>query len=581
MYPVLWQRCESRVVFSFWQSLRDRILNDWRLTSSSKKHIHGFVSQTLTTCIVEVRDASFQESPDGTETIIKGDLILCNTAHEFKMRDKQALLNETEADFCLLIYPNIKENVFVYWFAFPTDVIIGGDGCGGGFTPTTVRDCVSWRVLEDDDSERKPDIVLPLKIYKAPHEGSYSFPWFARRTMARFVTTKTDAPTDILVQHTCGKLRLGYETIPDGGRPTVIGWEADTHGAMCPRRADLRAVYDTTHIADEAARLNLELMRWRMLPELDLRRIESTRCLLLGAGTLGCHIARDLLAWGVRHITFVDAGRVAYSNPVRQPLFEHSDATKECWKAQAAAEALKRIHPSAVTAGHVLRIPMPGHPVHDTERADVTRDIEALRRLIREHDVVFLLTDTRESRWLPTLLARVEGRLAITVALGFDSWLVMRHTRAGGCYFCLDCLAPKNTTLNRTLDQQCTVTRPGVAPIASAVAVELFIALLHHPAQWDAPSTHDTDITSPTPSPLGAVPYVIRGFLSHFQTMISSADCSKYCAACSDAVYSAFIDDGMNFLWRVFDDDKELETRVGLTEMTEDAIKMVEMEDFP
>ena len=36
-------------------------------------------------------------------------------------------------------------------------------------------------------------------------------------------------------------------------------------------------------------------------------------------------MARTLLAWGVRNITFVDATRVAYSNPVRQSLFEFSD----------------------------------------------------------------------------------------------------------------------------------------------------------------------------------------------------------------------------------------------------------------
>ena len=52
----------------------------------------------------------------------------------------------------------------------------------------------------------------------------------------------------------------------------------------------------------------------------------------------------------------------------------------------------------------MISIPMPGHPVSDNEAASMLDDCRRLDDLINSHDAVFLLTDTRESRWLPTLL---------------------------------------------------------------------------------------------------------------------------------------------------------------------------------
>jgi ubiquitin-like modifier-activating enzyme ATG7 len=376
---------------------------------------------------------------------------------------------------------------------------------------------------------------------------------------------------------------------------TCIGWELNARSKPGPRSVNLAPLLSPSHLAQQATDLNLKLMKWRMIPNLDLDSLSNLRVLLLGAGTLGCSVSRTLLGWGVRNFAFVDNGKVSYSNPVRQNLFDLVDCEgggKE--KAIAAADALKRIAgPSINSEGHVLTIPMPGHAFGDKEVESVKKDVNMMQELIDGADVVFLLTDTRESRWLPTVMARASNKMMINAALGLDSWLVMRHggnEEDGrlGCYFCNDVVAPENSTKNRTLDQQCTVTRPGLAPIASSMAVELMVSLLHHEAKQNAPAppaaagaaSYSPTVTfdGKAVSPLGVMPHQIRGSIVSYTMMTPTVPAFGCCTGCSDPIISAYNDYGFDFVQEACcsPDASYLEDIAGLTEFRAKAATMME-----
>lgn len=118
-------------------------------------------------------------------------------------------------------------------------------------------------------------------------------------------------------------------------------------------------------------------------------------------------------AWGIRHITFLDGGHVSFSNPVRQNLFTYSDAEKKREKAKAAAFRVKEIHPGLVVNGYKIHIPMPGYTIGESFKDQTIQALNQIEELFQSHDVIYLLTDSRESRWLPTMLAATHDKVRI------------------------------------------------------------------------------------------------------------------------------------------------------------------------
>lgn len=67
-------------------------------------------------------------------------------------------------------------------------------------------------------------------------------------------------------------------------RVGFTGWEPNAAGRPGPRMSDLSAVLNPSRLAENSVRLNIKLMRWRQLPDLDVELLAQTKCLLLGAG---------------------------------------------------------------------------------------------------------------------------------------------------------------------------------------------------------------------------------------------------------------------------------------------------------
>ena len=74
-------------------------------------------------------------------------------------------------------------------------------------------------------------------------------------------------------------LSLPLQSPQEPAMPGVVGWEKNTKGQPGPRMANMRASMDPAKLAENSVDLNLKLMKWRLVPGLDLDRIKATRCL--------------------------------------------------------------------------------------------------------------------------------------------------------------------------------------------------------------------------------------------------------------------------------------------------------------
>ncbi|KAL2807212.1 ubiquitin-like modifier-activating enzyme ATG7 isoform e [Daubentonia madagascariensis] len=611
----------SALDVGFWHELTQKKLNEYRL-DEAPKDIKGYYyngdSAGLPARLTLEFSAFDMSAPTPAHCCpAVGTLYNTNTLESFKTADKKLLLEQAANEiwesiksgaalenpvllnkFLLLTFADLKKYHFYYWFCYPAlclpesiPLIQGPVGLDQRFSPKQIQ---ALECAYDDLCQTEGVTALPYFLIKYDENmvlvsllKHYSDFFQSQRTK---VTIGVYDPCNlaqypgwplrnflVLAAHRWSSSFQSVEVLcfrdrtMQGARdvahsiifevklpemafspdcPKAVGWEKNQKGGMGPRMVNLSECMDPKRLAESSVDLNLKLMCWRLVPTLDLDKVVSARCLLLGAGTLGCNVARTLMN----------------------------------------------------ARGFNMSIPMPGHPVNfsSVTLEQARRDVEQLEQLIKSHDVIFLLMDTRESRWLPAVIAASKRKLVINAALGFDTFVVMRHglkkpkhQGAGdlcpshpvasadilgsslfanipgyklGCYFCNDVVAPGDSTRDRTLDQQCTVSRPGLAMIAGALAVELMVSVLQHPEGGYAIASSSDDRMNEPPTSLGLVPHQIRGFLSRFDNVLPVSLAFDKCTACSSKVLDQYEQEGFNFLAKVFNSSHSfLEDLTGLT----------------
>lgn len=556
---------------SFFTRLRDIKLHQQKLSSDLidlPSSAANFLNKSIT-----LSSKSFEKKESNGAVL--GSVRNFNTVEEFKRLDKVAYIKEMAFNkqyydyfYHMIAFADLKKFTLVYWICVPTLSVKGLS-----FSFEEVPNQLSEVGLNDGllfDVRENNTIICKKEFCDFNVEkGQLELSSFVRNIMIKTLLTSSNRVFTLLLVAEDNRLLKTFEitTVPGTENITesnviVKGWEKNMENKFIPKYINFSSLLDPIKMNEQNVSLNLELMKWRINPDLDLDILKKQRVLLLGSGTLGCYISRCLLAWGIYDITFVDDGVVSHSNPVRQPLFNFEDVGKE--KAETASANLKKIYPLSNSKFCKMKVPMIGHL--DTIDKEVFLKLESL---IEGSDIIFLLMDSREARWLPTLLAKSANKTVINTAIGYDTFLVMRHgdqtneDQHLGCYFCSDILAPLDSLKDRALDQMCTVSRPGCAMMASSIAVEMLVDYLQKTDRTNNAKTENQ----------------IRGFLHEFSLQKNTVESYKHCSACSKSLVDEYRSKKWEFVKQALENPEYVEDISGLTAVHQETENLLEMMD--
>lgn len=317
-----WPSCTISSLF--WKTLAAKKLNEF-LKGRIDIKINGFYlkknknTKTTTTSALFLTTESFETEKIissvaelGTDYIkIPGKLVLCDTIEEFKALDRAAealkvvednyKCSNLESDieyFIIFAFADVKKFKFYHQIAYPIHIFSNEQ-----ITYELTEERKSTEI-SDQDLNSPFDINLNSKVIQFYDNSckrnvpgwplrqllvilSYKFPGSVYKIYCKRFENDSFSMTV--------KLPNTFSTTSG-----LTGWERSTvdSSKIAPIRVtDFSGLLDPVQLAKQAGELNLKLMKWRLVPDLDLDCLNRTSCLLIGSGTLGCNILRLLLVF--------------------------------------------------------------------------------------------------------------------------------------------------------------------------------------------------------------------------------------------------------------------------------------------
>jgi len=334
--------------------------------------------------------------------------ILVNTPNILEVLRNNAQLYDPNIDIFMYAYIDFKNGHISFTYASP-------------YMTSDDIECVLGEQMDEMDVD--PDIVL--------HDFStdaHARDWGIRKKINDMLISQSAVTVTI---------RKHSSQVSETSETWMCENSPKTFKTVCTWSRTATYTLQKSSVVDTVVSLNLHLAKWRFAPRMDLEALQAQCVMIVGCGSLGCHVIRTLLAYGVRNYILIDNGEISPSTVVRQLFYTRQDIGQK--KVVVSKRRILDVLGSADVETHDMKIPI--FQQRDDEE-DVKHRIRILDSMVRRCDALFLLTDNRESRWLPSVLGRIHGKRTLTCAIGFDTFVCMEHSETTGCYFCGDIIAP-------------------------------------------------------------------------------------------------------------------------------------------